>query len=190
MLGVEELVAAIGTGEFGAIEVVAAFAARAREVDALVNCFIALDEGAVAVASQREQGVERGALHGVPYAYKDVFVRRGVAPTVGSSAAELDLRATDATVLQRLDGAGAVALGSLNLDQFAYAATGVNPDFGDARNPWDPARIAGGSSGGAAAAVAAGAVPFAIGTDAGGLGPHPGRALWRHRAQAHTRQDS
>ena len=71
-------------------------------------------------------------------------------------------------MLERLDAAGAVALGTLNLDQFAYAATGLNPDFGETRNPWDLTRIAGGSSGGAAAAVAARAVPFAIGTDAGG----------------------
>jgi aspartyl-tRNA(Asn)/glutamyl-tRNA(Gln) amidotransferase subunit A len=163
-LGVEELVVAIGAGELGAVEVVEAFAERARSVDAAVNCFIALDDDAPRRAAV---GVP-GPLHGVPYAYKDVFARRGVAPTVGSRSVRFDLRARDSTVLDRLDDAGAIALGSLNLDPFAYGVTGLNPDFGDTRNPWDPARIAGGSSGGAAAAVAAGAVPFAIGTDAGG----------------------
>lgn len=167
-LGAEELVAAIGAGELGAVEVVEAFAARAAEVDAVVNCFIALDGDASERAAALERAAERGPLHGVPYAYKDVFVKGGTAPTLGARGVTLDLRACGATVLDRLDEAGAIALGRLNLDQFAYAATGVNPDFGDAHNPWDPARIAGGSSGGAAAAVAAGAVPFAIGTDAGG----------------------
>lgn len=165
-LGVEELVAAIGAGELGAVEVVEAFAARASEVDAVLNCFIALDGDAAERAAARAHG--RGPLHGVPYAYKDVFTHRGSTPTAGARGVTLELRAGSSTVLDRLDEAGAIALGSLNLDPFAYAATGVNPDFGDTRNPWDPARIAGGSSGGAAAAVAAGAVPFAIGTDAGG----------------------
>jgi aspartyl-tRNA(Asn)/glutamyl-tRNA(Gln) amidotransferase subunit A len=167
-LGVEELVAVIGAGELGAVEVVEAFAARASEVDAVVNCFIALDGDASERAAARERAAGRGPLHGVPYAYKDVFAHRGATPTVGARGVTLELRARDATVLDRLEEAGAIALGSLNLDQFAYAATGVNPDFGDTRNPWDPARIAGGSSGGAAAAVATGAVPFAIGIDAGG----------------------
>jgi aspartyl-tRNA(Asn)/glutamyl-tRNA(Gln) amidotransferase subunit A len=163
-LGVEELIAAIGSGELGAVEVVEAFAARARAVDAVVDCFIALDDD----VSERAAAGATGPLRGVPYAYKDVFAHRGTAPTVGARDVTLELRAGDATVLDRLDEVGAIALGSLNLDPFAYGVIGVNPDFGDARNPWDPARIAGGSSGGAAAAVAAGAVPFAIGTDAGG----------------------
>lgn len=167
-LGVEELVAAIGAGALGAVEVVQAFAARAREVDAAVNAFLALDGDAPERAAVLELRAARGPLHGVPYAHKDVFAHRGATPTVGARDVRLPLRARRATVLERLDRAGAMSLGSLNLDPFAYGATGVNPDFGDVRNPWDPARIAGGSSGGAAAAVAARAVPFAIGTDAGG----------------------
>jgi aspartyl-tRNA(Asn)/glutamyl-tRNA(Gln) amidotransferase subunit A len=167
-LGVEELVAAIRAGELSSVEVVEAFAARAREVDVVVNCFIALDEGAVERAAARERAAERGPLLGVPYAYKDVFVHRGATPTVGSRDVTLELGVRGATVLDRLDDAGAISLGRLNLDPFAYAATGVNPDFGDVRNPWNLARIAGGSSGGAAAAVASGAVPFAIATDTGG----------------------
>jgi len=167
-LGVEELVTAIGAGELGAVEVVEAFAVRAGQVDAILNCFIALDADAARRAAARERAGRRGPLHGVPYAYKDVFVHGGVTPTVGARGVTLQFAARNTTVLDRLDEAGAIGLGSLNLDQFAYAATGVNPDFGDVRNPWDPARIAGGSSGGAAAAVAAGAVPFAIATDTGG----------------------
>jgi aspartyl-tRNA(Asn)/glutamyl-tRNA(Gln) amidotransferase subunit A len=163
-LGVEELVGAIGRGELGAAEVVEAFAARAREVDAHVNCFLAFDED----AAERAAAAGSGPLRGVPYAWKDVFARRGVAPTMGVRDVRLPMRARETTALDRIDAAGAIGLGSLNLDPFAYTATGVNADFGDVRNPWDLERIAGGSSGGAAAAVAAGAVPFAIATDTGG----------------------
>jgi len=167
-LCVEALVTAIGTGDLRAIEVLEAFGARARAVDAVVNCFIALDPNALERAAVREQTGLGGPLRGVPYAYKDVFARPGTPPTVGVSGVSLEVGARRATVLDRLDDAGAIALGSLNLDPFAYAATGINPYFGDVRNPWDPNRIPGGSSGGAAAAVAAGAVPFAIATDTGG----------------------
>lgn len=167
-LGVEELVTSIDAGELGVVEVVEAFTARAAHVDPVLRCFVALDPGASERAAALEGAADPGPLHGVPYAYKDVFVRRGAMPTVGAPDVPLVIRARDASVLRRLDDAGAVSLGTLNLDPFAYAATGANPDLGDTRNPWDPARIAGGSSGGAAAAVAAGAVPFAIGTDAGG----------------------
>jgi aspartyl-tRNA(Asn)/glutamyl-tRNA(Gln) amidotransferase subunit A len=167
-LGVEELVAAIGAGELGSVEVVEAFAARASEVDAIVNCFIALHGDASERAATRERAAARGPLNGIPFAHKDVFANHGRAPTAGASGVRLELRAREATALARLERAGAISLGSLNLDPFAYAATGRNPDFGDVRNPWDPSRIAGGSSGGAAAAVAAAAVPFSIGTDTGG----------------------
>jgi len=167
-LGVEDLVQAIHAGELDAVEVVRAFAERAAEVDGLVNCFITLDGAA---ATERAAGLGPGSpgpLHCVPYAYKDVFVHGGATPSVGSRDVSLPVRGRASPVLDRLDAAGAIALGACNLDPFAYAATGVNPDFGDTLNPWDPTRIAGGSSGGAAAAVAAGAVPFAVGTDAGG----------------------
>jgi aspartyl-tRNA(Asn)/glutamyl-tRNA(Gln) amidotransferase subunit A len=167
-LGVERLVAAIGAGELSSAEVVEAFAARAIEVDAVLNCFIELDREASKRAATRERAAARGPLHGIPFAHKDVFAHDGRTPTAGAPGVRLELRAREATVLARLERAGAISLGSLNLDPLAYAATGRNPDFGDVRNPWDPSRIAGGSSGGAAAAVAAAAVPFAIGTDTGG----------------------
>ena len=161
-LSVEELLAALRAGELAADELCAAFLRRAREIDAELGCFARLDEGAA------DGTAPLGPLHGVPYAYKDVFAHKGRRPTVGAPALDLPVRARSAEVLDRLDAAGAVAIGTLNLDPIAYAATGLNPDLGDARNPWDPERITGGSSGGAAAAVAAGAVPFAVGSDAGG----------------------
>jgi aspartyl-tRNA(Asn)/glutamyl-tRNA(Gln) amidotransferase subunit A len=156
-LGVDELAA----GKHDPAEVITAFAARAREVDRLLNCFVAFEESA-------GPGVP-GPLGGIPYAYKDVFVRRdGGRPSAGLPPPPPPLSGRTATVLERLDGAGAVALGRLNLDPLGYAATGLNGHWGDVRNPWRLDRIAGGSSSGAAAAVAAGAVAFAVGTDAGG----------------------
>jgi aspartyl-tRNA(Asn)/glutamyl-tRNA(Gln) amidotransferase subunit A len=167
-LGVEELAAAIGAGELGVVEVMDAFAARADHVDAVVNCFIELDREAAGRAAALERTAARGPLHGIPYGHKDVFAHRGATPTAGARRVAVEGRAGEATALARLERAGAISLGPLNLDPFAYAPTGLNPDFGNVRNPWDPTRITGGSSGGAAAAVAAGAVPFAIGTDTGG----------------------
>ena len=167
-MGLHELLRRIHARELDAVDVVRACVARARDVDPLVNCFIELNTAAIEIAEARDRDGRRGPLHCVPYAYKDVFAHRGAPPTVGARGVRLKLRATSATTLERLDAAGAVAVGTLNLDQFAYAATGLNPDYGETRNPWDLTRIAGGSSSGAAAAVAARAVPFAIGSDAGG----------------------
>jgi aspartyl-tRNA(Asn)/glutamyl-tRNA(Gln) amidotransferase subunit A len=161
-------------------EVVGQFLERARRIDAQLACFIAI-EGDAAMEQARAHDARAagdghaaaGALFGVPFAAKDIFVRDGTAPTAGARDVHLSMREHDSTVLQRLADAGAVSLGRLNLDQFGYAATGANPDFGDTRNPWDPAHIAGGSSGGAAAGVSVGALAFGIGSDTGGSGRIP-----------------
>ena len=167
---VEALARALRARRLGAEELVRELIERARVIDARLHCFTALDAGALDVARRRDAqlSADPGALHGVPFAAKDVFAGRGAPPSAGARRVRLRLGADAATVLDRLDRAGAVSLGRLNLDPFGYAATGVNPEFGDTRNPWDPRRIAGGSSSGAAAAVAAGVVPFALGADTGG----------------------
>ncbi|WCB92279.1 Glutamyl-tRNA(Gln) amidotransferase subunit A [Baekduia alba] len=168
-----EAARAIRTREVACVELTGELLDRARVADEQLHCFVGIDgRRAMAVAGELDQalaaGAPSGSLTGVPYAYKDIFVRDGVAPSQGSRTLRLPFRGRDATLLQRLDRAGAVPLGRLNLDQFGYAATGANPDFGDTRNPWDPSCVAGGSSSGAAAAVAAGVLPFAIGSDTGG----------------------
>ncbi len=171
-LTVAELAEALRSRRLTAVETASAFLERARLADAHVNCFVELGQGALEAADRldRHAATEAplGRLHGVPFAQKDLLVDEGRSPTGGSRRVRLPLRATGSTVLERLEADGAVSLGPLNLDPFAYAATGLNPELGDVRNPWDTGRIAGGSSGGAAAAVAAGAVPFAIGSDTGG----------------------
>ncbi|HZH05567.1 MAG TPA: amidase, partial [Lautropia sp.] len=108
------------------------------------------------------------ALLGLPVAHKDIFVTRGWRSTAGSRMLAGYRSPFDAAVVERIAAAGAVCLGKLNCDEFAMGSANENPVFGPVLNPWDNSRIAGGSSGGSAAAVAAGLVPFATGTDTGG----------------------
>ncbi len=117
---------------------------------------------------QRIAAGERLPLAGVPFAVKDLFDVAGL-PTTGGSKAFADRVANrDATVVQRLVAAGAVVLGKANMHECAFGFTGENPHYGDCKNPFDPERIAGGSSSGSATAVALGICPFAIGSDTGG----------------------
>lgn len=153
-------------------EVTEQFLERAQRAQAKLNCFVEIEAERAMRAAARiddaDASAELGLLPGVPFAAKDIFVHDGRTPANGSSSVRLLTRAESSPALDRLCAAGAIGLGWLNLDQFSYTATGVNPDFGSVRNPWDPARATGGSSSGAAAAVAFGAVPFAIGADTGG----------------------
>ena len=138
-----------------------------------LNAFITVTaESALARARAMDRelagGRDRGPLHGVPVALKDVFSTRGVLTTCGSRIFSNHLPDYDAAVVERLEQAGAVFTGKTNLHELAYGITSVNPHYGAVRNPWDTDRIAGGSSGGSAAAVAAGMVFLAMGTDTGG----------------------
>jgi aspartyl-tRNA(Asn)/glutamyl-tRNA(Gln) amidotransferase subunit A len=169
---VAEAAMAIAAGELTCVEATRETIARARHIDARLHCFVELDEdGALERAAALDDAdlvLRLSPLFGVPFAHKDVFATPRRAPSAGARDVALPLRERNSVVLDRLRADGAISLGALNLDQFGYAATGTNPDFGDVRNPWDPTRVAGGSSSGAAAAVAAGAVPFAVGSDTGG----------------------
>jgi aspartyl-tRNA(Asn)/glutamyl-tRNA(Gln) amidotransferase subunit A len=142
----------------------------ARAWQPALNCFVSLDEDrALARAAHVDSSSAGGSttLGGLPIAFKDVFVREGSRPRAGS-AAPIDLGDASAAVARSLHAAGTVDIGSLHLDELAYAATGRSETLGDCRNPWDLRRASGGSSSGPAAAVAARIVPLAIGTDTGG----------------------
>lgn len=136
--------------------------ARAK-VQADLKCFITLDESAAA-----DSGAKNGLLAGVPIAVKDLMAIRGLPLTGGSRALSGAVASEDAPAIARLRTQGAVVVGTANLHELAYGITNDNPHFGTARNPRDPERIPGGSSGGSAAAVAAGIVPIAVGTDTAG----------------------
>jgi len=145
----------------------ATVAARAE-----LNALITLDEpAALARAADADAALARGdaaPLCGIPLIHKDIFCTNGVRTTCGSRMLAGFVPPYDATVVERLANSGAVAIGKANMDEFAMGSSNENSCFGPVRNPWDTTRVPGGSSGGAAAAVAAGIVPFATGTDTGG----------------------
>jgi len=113
-------------------------------------------------------GAYRGPLHGIPVGLKDLIHVRGVPTTAGSKILRGFVPRENATVVDRLERAGAVLVGKTNLHEFAYGPTNVNPHYGPVRNPWDRSRMSGGSSGGSAAAVVSGMALAALGTDTGG----------------------
>lgn len=156
----------------------AALAAIARTKGTL-NTFITVDaEGALAAAKRAEETLARGGrggtdgepgpLTGIPIAYKDLIATKGLRTTAGSRILGDWVPRRDAAVVRALAGAGAVSLGKTNTHEFAFGTTNDNPHYGATGNPWNPSLTTGGSSGGSAAAVSAGILPLAMGTDTAG----------------------
>jgi aspartyl-tRNA(Asn)/glutamyl-tRNA(Gln) amidotransferase subunit A len=164
---------AVRDGQVSAVEVTRAFLDRIDAVDGQVHAFLHVDrDGAVqraeAVDAKRAAGEPLGPLAGVPLALKDLFTTRGMPTTCASRILEGWHPPYDATVTKRLRDADIVVLGKTNMDEFAMGSSTENSAYGVTANPWDLTRIPGGSSGGSAAAVAAGEAPLGIGTDTGG----------------------
>ncbi len=172
--GVADSARALAAGEVSSRELVdATLAALAARAD--LGTVLATDPDAARAAADAADARRRAgggallpALLGVPVAHKDIFVTRGLPTTAGSRMLEGYRSPFDATVVERLADAGMVTVAKLNCDEFAMGSGNENSAYGPARNPWDPSRVPGGSSGGSAAAVAAGLVPAATGTDTGG----------------------
>ncbi len=167
-----EIAAAVLAGRLSAVDVVDAALARAAASQPALNAFTSIDvDGARRRAEQIDRriasGVDVGPLAGVPVAIKDLIDQAGVPNTKGGSFPPT-VPTRSAPVVERLEAAGAVIIGRTGLHEFAFGYTSENEWFGPVRNPWDPALSPGGSSGGSGAAVAAGVVPVAIGTDTGG----------------------
>jgi aspartyl-tRNA(Asn)/glutamyl-tRNA(Gln) amidotransferase subunit A len=170
---ISEMGKALRRGERTVADLVADSLHRAEQEQPRLNAFLTLladraRERAAALDSELARGTDRGPLHGIPVAVKDIVHMRGLGTTSGSRVFENLIAEYDATVVARLEQAGAVIIGKTGLHEHAYGITSNNPHFGAVRNPHDPSRIPGGSSGGSGAAVAAGIVPMAIGTDTGG----------------------
>ncbi len=167
------MAAAMAAGELSSREVVAALLERAGGTQSALNGWLqrtperALKE-AHAADERRAAGKSRSAFDGVPVAYKDIFVTKDVVTTCASKILEGWVPPYDATVVERCDAAGLPMLGKANLDEFAMGSSTENSAFGPVRNPWNTTMVPGGSSGGSAALVAAGAAPWAWGTDTGG----------------------
>jgi aspartyl-tRNA(Asn)/glutamyl-tRNA(Gln) amidotransferase subunit A len=174
-----EIATAIAGGDASAEEITRAHLDRIAAVDDRVHAFLHVDaQGAVAAAravdERRRAGEALGPLAGVPVAVKDVVTTRGVPTTAGSKILEGWRPPYDATVVERLRGAGTVILGKTNMDEFAMGSSTEYSAYGPTFNPWDLGRIPGGSGGGSAAAIAAYEAPLAIGTDTGGSIRQPG----------------
>src|SRR5882672_2123552 len=171
-LGVTELAQAIRSGDLTSEALVDELLARCAAASSL-NAFISLEPDRVRAAARRadehrRRGGELGALHGVPLAIKDNFDTADYPTTAGTPALAGHRPKRNAQVLQRLLDAGALVLGKANLQELAYGPTSNNAAFGAVRNPYDPTRIPGGSSGGTASAVAARLAPAGLGTDTAG----------------------
>ncbi|MDR2769182.1 MAG: Asp-tRNA(Asn)/Glu-tRNA(Gln) amidotransferase subunit GatA [Puniceicoccales bacterium] len=169
----EQLSEGLEKKQFSSVELTKAFIARTRAIDKSVKAFLNFDEKktlAEAEASdvRRSKGQNLSKLDGVPVGLKDIFAEKGQRLTCGSRMLEHFLSPYDATVVKKLKNAGAVLWGRLNMDEFAMGSSSENSAFQVTSNPWDLDRIPGGSSSGSAAAVAAGEVPLALGTDTGG----------------------
>ena len=168
-----ELARRIRVGELSPLEVVENSLARIAEVNPILNCFcFTYPEEAMEKARAAESAVAAGEalgpLHGVPIAIKDLTPTKGKRTTLGSYTHEHWVPDTDAVIVEKLLAAGAILVGKTNTPEFAYSSFTESPLWGITRNPWNPERSPGGSSGGSGAAVASGCVPLAEGSDMGG----------------------
>lgn len=170
---IEDAARKLRAREVSAVELAQESLRRIREQQPRLNAFITITED-LALGQARKadeelaRGRDRGPLHGIPYALKDNFDTAGIPTTCGSRILADRIPDRDCETYSKLRAAGAVLMGKTGMHEFAYGITSSNSSFGDIRNPHDPARIPGGSSGGSGVAVAADMVFFAMGTDTGG----------------------
>ena len=168
--------AALAAKQISSVELTKLFLGRIGALNRKLNAFITVDEehslAQARVADERRAGkgaaAPPGPLTGIPVAHKDIYCTKGLRTTCGSRMLAGYTSPYDAHVIERFDAAGAIQLGKTNMDEFAMGSSNETSHFGPARNPWDAARVPGGSSGGSAAAVAARMAPAATGTDTGG----------------------
>lgn len=163
---------AVKTKAISAKEVLYFYQQRIATVDKKLNSFVAINELAHKEAESVDQKIQKGEdpgfLAGVPVGIKDLFCTKGLRTTAASKILENFVPPYTATCVQRLKDQGAIVIGKTNMDEFAMGSSNETSNFGTCHNPWNPDYVAGGSSGGSAAAVAASLVPAALGSDTGG----------------------
>ena len=167
-----ELAAGLERGDFTSVQLIDALLARIETHDPALNAFVTVTgeqaREAARIADKARAGGRAGALNGLPILHKDIFCTRGVRTSCGSKMLDNFISPYDATVVERLAGAGAIMLGKTNMDEFAMGSSNETSYYGPVRNPWNLECSPGGSSGGSSAAVAARLAPAATGTDTGG----------------------
>jgi aspartyl-tRNA(Asn)/glutamyl-tRNA(Gln) amidotransferase subunit A len=167
-----ELARGLAAGQYSAVELTRHFLDRIGRFNPALNAFVTVTAeqalAAAAAADASRAAGRAGTLTGVPIAHKDIFCTQGVKTSCGSRMLDNFVAPYDATVVSRMAAAGVVYLGKTNMDEFAMGSSNETSWYGPVRNPWDPSRVPGGSSGGSAAAVAGRLVPAATGTDTGG----------------------
>jgi aspartyl-tRNA(Asn)/glutamyl-tRNA(Gln) amidotransferase subunit A len=173
LLSAAEIARRVRGKEMSAVDAAEPFLGRAEKIGPALNTWITLDrEGALREAQAVDEAVARGKtlgpLAGVPVGLKDLIDVAGLRTTAGSQIYRDNVASEDAPLTRMIRDAGAVIMGKLNLHEFAFGPTGHNPHYGDQKNPWDPERVTGGSSGGAGNAVATAQASIAIGSDTGG----------------------
>jgi aspartyl-tRNA(Asn)/glutamyl-tRNA(Gln) amidotransferase subunit A len=168
----KQLAAALASKQISSVELTQLFLDRIKRLNPDINAYITLDaDRSLAQAATADAMIAQGKarpLTGIPFAQKDIFCAKGWRTTCGSKMLENFVAPYDAHVISRFGAAGAVNLGKTNMDEFAMGSSNETSYFGKVQNPWDRARVPGGSSGGSAAAVAARLAPAATGTDTGG----------------------
>ncbi len=169
---VKEIQLGLVEGEFSSVEITQDYLSKIKALNPEMNAFIrSTDTKAMAQAEDADNLIAKGqgeALTGIPIAHKDIFCTDGIITTCGSHILENFQAPYNATVIDKFDSQHAVMIGKTNMDEFAMGSSNENSYFGPVKNPWDPDCVPGGSSGGSAAAVAAGLAPAATGTDTGG----------------------
>jgi len=176
---IQELHKGLVNKEFSVFDIVKECYDHIEQSQRKLNAFITVvdKDAALKQAMEKDKAISSSSLlYGIPFVLKDTYVSRGIRTTCASRVLGDFISPYNATVLQKLLDAGAILIGKMNMDAWGHGATSENTDFGPVRNPWDATRVAGGSSGGCAVAIAARMAVFAIGEDTGGSIRNP--AAW------------
>jgi len=174
VLSLRETSESIKDGDLTPTELIEICIDKIKNLNPILDAFISvIDEKEIikkALVAEKEikSGKYRGPLHGIPFSVKDIFYVKGLRCTAGSKILTDYISKSSATAVKRLRDAGAILVGTNNMNEFASGITGINPFYGSSKNPWDTSRLSGGSSGGSAVSVATGMVLISLGTDTGG----------------------